>query len=721
MSNSSRAHGSTPPARRPALTRAARRVAGRLNRMPRTVLIGGGLIALLGLAVAGYYFRVYSQSRAREVAAATAWRTFDDAAARGDLSGMSAALERLIESRPDDPAALARRDSLRTGSADPNDVQLAKALVGLHLERDRLPEAAREARKVLAHEPKHWQSLCVLSHHALRHTRNPEEARRWLDALPDPNDPATPLDSGGLLHALELCKQLDRDPRPFRRAIVMRVLPYLRSGAVEFTPPLVKAQLIDCYLEPFSEPSDLNELLDYWGVVSRLAHSAVVEAEECGDRGALVRLGAIGHRLLDALTRLQDHRLIPPDRFAHFAKELKDRTRRTWLAVLARESTSVEPYTALAVLAVRDGDYRQAVERLIAGLAMCGDRPELHEPLARLATATGNGDVAIAITRAIAEKEPGDPNNWCRLATAAHAAGRYEPALAACERARALNANHPWAMRIQVSVWLETAHAREGLDLLRSLGERAVRTDVRLVQLAVRALVETGDVVTAAALADELEDAERASGSAPVRTVAAIRGFLDLRMDSALAEQVAKRTLRLSGSWPDQPRIWRVLADAHLRQAELGSPPWDATVARTALHAYERLPPSDRNTPAVIGAIATLQLKSLNDPLAAWNTLAPFRNPGVAPLLGPGQREILGAACIATGRPKEAVAVLEPAVRAPSAPRGCWIQLAIAYHAAGRSAEARTAFARAAQSSARTAGERAEWLAAKQLLDEERP
>jgi tetratricopeptide (TPR) repeat protein len=624
----------------------ARTVLGRLDRMPRAVLLGGGVVALLGLAVAGYYFRIYSQSRAREEAAATAWRSFDDAASRADQAGMCAAVERLIELRPDDPVALARRESLRTGSADPNDVQLATALVSLHLERDRLPDAAREARKVLAHDPKHWRSLCVLSHHAIRFNHDVAEARRWLDALPDPTDPVTPLDSGGLLHALQLSKQLDRDPSSLRRAIVMRVLPFLRGGAVEFVQPLGKAQLIECYLESFADRSMLTELLDHWGEVSRLMHSAITRAENTGDAIVLVQLAQLGHRLREALRQFHEHDLVPVERFTVLARDLNDQTRRAWLAVHAREPGRVEPYSGLAVLAVAGGDYRQAVERLLAGMAACGERPELIELLSRLAAATGNAKVAVTLTRTAAEKDPTDPLKWCRAAEAALSAGQHDLALAACEMSRRLAPDNLWACRIQASVWLETRKADQAIELFSSLGEGTLRADAGLLRLAIRALVETGDVTTAEAVADEAENSERHTSSR--LSVAAVRGLLDAARNHDLAARAAARSIRLVTHWCDDSHAWRLLADAHYRLAELSPTPWPADVARTALDAYARLPKADRSRPDVVAAVATLQLRALKDAKAARKTLAPLRDSAILPLLKPHQRELLAAAELAS-------------------------------------------------------------------------
>ena len=617
---------------------------------PRAVRVGIVVIVVLGLTAAGYYSRIYSQTRARERDEAAAWRSFDEAAATADFATMDAALDRLLTLRPGDLAATARKAALASGSADPDDTRLAAALVSRHLGQDRLVEAAREARKVIARDPKHWRSLCVLAHHAISMNRDPNEARRWLDTLPDPGDPHTRFDAGGLLHAVRLSDHVGRDSAPLRRAIVVRVLPVLRGGAPDSVSPLGRVQLIECYLEPFADRSILPQLLDHWGEVSRLLHSAVARAENTDDTIALIQLGQLGHRLREALRQFHQHELVPDERFALLARALDDQTRHAWLAVHAREPGRVELYSGLAVLAVAAGDYRQAVEQLLAGIAICGDRPELVELLARLAAATGNADVAVTLTRTAAQKDPTNSVKWCRAAQMALAAGQHDVALAACEKARSLAPNDLLACRIQASIWLEMREAGKAIDLLWSLGEGMVRADPGLLRLAVRALAEAGGVTTAEAIADELEHRER--DGLPRRSIAAVRGLLDSRGDPDVVALAAVRSLRLAAHWTGDSHAWRLVGDAHYRLAECSLPPWPADVARTAIKAYEQLPRTERTTPDVIAAVAALQLNSLKDAAAAWQTLAPLRDPAALPILTAHQRGILAAARLARNKVK---------------------------------------------------------------------
>lgn len=632
-----------PARRRPALARAAARLLGRFARAPRAIRYGAVLVLAAGLAAGGHYGRAYSLAREREREVAAAWRSFDDAADRADVAAMDAALVRVLALVPGDGHAAALRSALATGSAGPGDARVGAALVSAHLREGRLPDAAREARRVIESDPAHWRSLCVLAHHAMVVDRDDGAARRWLLRLPDPGHPDTRLDAGGLLHAARLAEPLGLDAGPFRRALVARVLPSLRVVDADAAAQPARVQLIDCYLEAFAGDASLVELSGYWGAVSRLADAAVSRAEGEGDVAVLVRVGEFGPPLRDALARIRDDGLVPPDRFAPFAKEVDDRTRRAWLTVRARQPARAEAYAGLAVLSVREGHYRRAVETLLEGLSACGDRPELLDKLARVATATGNGHAAVAVTRAAAEKDPSDPRKWCLAAAAAHADGRHAEAIAACRKARARAGDHPWASRIEVSARLAAGDHAGALDLLRSLGEAAVRSDPGLARLAVRALAETGEVTTAEAVADQVERAELARGSAPRLSTAAVRGLLDAGGDADFVARTAARSLRLTSHWPDDALAHHIQADAHYRLAELASPPWPPDVARTALRAYARLPRDERTSPEVVAAVAALELKALHDPAAAWRTLAPFRDPAAVPLLRPHHRELLAA------------------------------------------------------------------------------
>src|SRR5439155_497214 len=84
-----------------------------------------------------------------------------------DTEAIRSALDHVLAVRPDDEAATRYKAILDRGEADPDTPELALVFLGQHLQAGRLAEAAREAEKILAHNPKHWLARCVLAHHAL--------------------------------------------------------------------------------------------------------------------------------------------------------------------------------------------------------------------------------------------------------------------------------------------------------------------------------------------------------------------------------------------------------------------------------------------------------------------------------------------------------------------------------------------------------------------------
>ena len=265
----------------------------------------------------------------------------------------------------------------------------------------------------------------------------------------------------------------------------------MRGETADTGPPLQKVQFIECYLEPFGDQSSLAELAAHWGFASRLADDATRVAESKGDVVALVHLGRLAPQFYAALERLREHRHVSEVQFRMLAKELDVRTRRSWLAVRAREPARSEPYAGIAVLAVRAGDYRQAVATLLEGLAACGDRPELLDLLTRLATATGNANAALSITwtaaRRIRPIRRSGVSRRQRHSRQASVKSTVCVPKGTCERTETHVGLSDSGSRV-----VRKRRARKALELLESFGESVVRGDPRLVRLAVRALSRPG-------------------------------------------------------------------------------------------------------------------------------------------------------------------------------------------------------------------------------------
>jgi hypothetical protein len=725
-----------PPTGRPrwaaALAAPLRRAGRWFYYAPRGVQVGLALTLAAALVGGAYYGGTQVKGRVAEWEAAAAWREFDVATRDADPDRMRAALDRVLTVRPGDPLAARRRAALEAGAADLGDPEVALSLMTDHARHGRLPDAAREARKVLAEYPGHWRALCVLAHHALLVERDPAGCRRWLDRLPAPDDPAARLDASGLVTAARLSAAVGREPGPLRTLVVRRVLPTLRGAVAETAPPADKVQFVECYLESFAGPDPpLAELAGYWAAAARITDLAVSEAAAAGDLDTLVRLGQQSGPLFTALTQLLTDELVaiprdPADEYARRTKELAawfdgmardiaGRSRRAWLAVREKAPMRFEPYYGLADLAVREENRAEGVRVLREGLAACGPRVELLEPLTRLLSPADG----LALARVEAEKAGTDPAKWCLVASAALAAGERQQAIEACANARRFAPNHPWACTTEAGLWLENGHPERALDLLLKLGRPALLADPLRVRQYARALVEAGTPLgEIGETADELAKAHQ-----PALPVAFLLGVLEARRpDADRAKWVVARADALLAARPTSPLARRLLAEARYRQSELADPPWDPDLARIALREYDGLPTAARAEPGVAAAVAALHLKALKNPAAALRAAAPLRVPANALRLAPAQAEVLAAVLTANGDPKGAVQVLGRVCALPTdggvpgGTAGCWVQLALAHRAAGQPAEARAALDMVAKFPDRSPREEAEWRDAQQRL-----
>ena len=325
----------------------------------------------------------------REVGAA--WGEYAYAVRRGDMDAIREALDRVLVASPADPIATRYKTMLDAGAAEPDVEELAVILLHHHIRHDRLVEAAREGEKVLAKNPKYWQARCAVAHHALQVKKDRASTEQHLAQLPDPEDPAAGVNAGGLLYALRLSDTIGRDSTNLRRLIVRRLLPFLRGGTAATAPVSAKVQLLECYLEPFTDRSLLGELADYIGVVDRLADSAVNEAVAAGDVDILVRLGKFGPRMRAALAaiRANDPARLTDDRYLPLVKAVDERTRRAWQAVREKDPSRVEAYLGLANVALLARDQNAALAQVMDGIKACGDRVEFLELQMRLVATYG--------------------------------------------------------------------------------------------------------------------------------------------------------------------------------------------------------------------------------------------------------------------------------------------------------------------------------------------
>src|SRR5262249_21328489 len=154
--------------------------------------------------------------------------------------------------------------SVESGEADPGDKPMIALAIRLHLKHNRHAEALREARKMLALEPKDWIANCILGQDAI--DRKDEKAvEAHLSVVSDPQAAVTP-DLGGLLYALELHRRAGRDASRLRTFTVNKVIPTLRNQNLTTVPMPGRVQILACYIDTCLSVPDsvVPSLLEYW-------------------------------------------------------------------------------------------------------------------------------------------------------------------------------------------------------------------------------------------------------------------------------------------------------------------------------------------------------------------------------------------------------------------------------------------------------------------------
>lgn len=706
-------------------------VARGFARQPRWFRVGILLVTGVGAAVAGVYTKVHLKTRDAAHATSAAWEAYNAAAQKADLDGMRTALAAAAAANPADPTPARYRDMIDRGAADPDAPELAAALMAHHRSAERLPEAAREAEKVLAKYPKNWLARCYVADHALRDLGDRAAAERALAQLPDPEDAAAGVRLNGVMYALRLFDATGRDPTELRAVVVRKLVPLTRSAAAATAPAAAKVQLVACYLEPFADPAALPELAEFWAAVDRLAEDAAGEAAAAGDTRTLGRVAELGPRLCAALAliRAADPDRLPPDRFAALVAGVDDRTRRALMAVREKEPQRPEAYRGLAALALQANDPAAAVRHLVDGLAACGDRPELLEQLVAVVARYGTDASARSLAdRLWKSAETGRPSavKWCLAAEAALVVDRPDRALAACQTARAAEPRHPWACATEARIHARSGNFFEAREALAALGEPAVLANPTTARVHARVLVGTGLWVTRD---DEFKKVAATPGKGKAAAVAFLLGVLDAPPDAERAAWVAATAERVLAADPDTTGAALARAEALFRLAELSAAPhpedrarppvWNPARVTAALRAVNQLPAEQRATPDAIAAVAALQLKGEGNAAAALRTVTPLM--AAEGTATPAQLETIGTVLLANDRVPEAVRVLERAARAPGATAGCVVALAAAYERNRQPTEARAAIKRAEAMPNRSDREQAELVAAKLIFLKETP
>ncbi|MCE9568204.1 MAG: tetratricopeptide repeat protein [Planctomycetes bacterium] len=705
------------------------------THQPRVVRNGLVVVTALGLIASAVYTQIYLKRRATTQATVTAWKAYQEAAEKTDLDGMQAALNAVSAVTPGDPTPARYREMIDRGEADADNAELAVVLMTYHRSNERLPEAAREAEKVLVKYPKHWLARCFLAHHALQELHNPARAEQILNQLPDPEDPQAKVRLDGVLYALRLFDILGRDATQLRGVVLRKLVPLLKTPAAANASAAAKVQLVTCYLEPFADPSAISQLSGYWAAADKLTDDAATEAIATGDVGAMVRIAELGSpmRIALALLRDNDPERLPPDRFQTLLKALDDRTRRLWQAIREKEPQRPESYRGIARLALQDNKPVEAIQAILDGLAACGDQPEFLEQLVTLVARFGTEDSIQNLANRIwksAEATKTDPVKWCLAAEAALVVNRPDKASLACRNALAVRPNDPWACATLARILVRNGKFIEAREALAPLGATTILLSPTLTRLHARILVGSGLWILHDDEYKKVTDAQaKLKVKSSIPSVAFLQGVLDASPDVERAAWVAARAELILAADPNASGAALARAEALHRLANLtvtahpedrSQPPvWNASRVTAALRAIGQLTLEQRAEPEWITTVAMLQLKGEGNAGAALRTITPLLARQATAT--PAQLEILGQVLSANNRPAEAVRLLEPAARVHRPSAGCLVALALAYHKNHQPIDAARTLKEAEDIPNRTDREQAELIAAKFMFLREKP
>lgn len=652
-----------------------------VRSLPLAVRLATIAVLLPAIGYAGYLAFQKYEDRARNRAVIAEWQRFEMAAQKGTEPGeLQAILTKILAIQPTEPNALARRDALDCGSSDIADQSMVVMLMRGHVFAGRIGDAAREAAKRYATEPRDWFANCVLAHDALLQGHR-ENATRHLTALGNPDAHDLGIEPGGLRYGIEILRMAGRDISPVREFLVKRVLPVMRSENIAKLPPRSLAQFVHCYAETLLADELSPGLAEYGAPAARLAERALTGAIETDDRVAAEQVGELGPRFADGLNRLRAAKQIVDDQKNELATENEDRTVRAWRFVLQKQPKSPSAYAGLALSAARSNQPEEVREQIARGLEVCGDDPQLLSLFLRVCIAENRSAEAVERCFAAAERKPTDLSSWLLAADAALAARQRDKALIACRNARDIAPNKLLVARVETRMWCEAGFPNEAWKVISIYPQIDVARDPIALRYYTRAAIELGEekkFATIQTLANETKNL--------TLSLAIAQGFADTPDDAERLTRTAKLASAILDRWPSATEAAKIRANVLVRKLELGPTPWDRKVVDEAVKACEFALAAEPQESTIIGHLAWLKLRGQDDAAAATRIIAPLR--AYPNRLTVEQIEIVGAVLLANRQPEEAMRILELGANLSQRRAGTLVQLANAYRILGRASEA---------------------------------
>ena len=324
-------------------------------------------------------------------------------------------------------------------------------------------------------------------------------------------------------------------------------------------------------------------------------------------------------------------------------------------------------------------------ERIVRGLEICGDEPQLLSLFLRVCIAENSPADAMKRCFAAAERKPADLAMWLLAADAALAARQRDKAIIACRNARDIAPNKLLVARVEVRMWCEAGFPNEAWKVISLYPQTDVARDPIALRYYTRAAIECGEEAKFAivqTLANETANAAKD----PTLPLAIAQGFADTPDDAERLIRTAKTASAILDRWPSATAAAKIRANVLVRKLELGATPWDRKAVDEAVKACEFALAAEPLESTITGHLAWLKLRGQDDAAAAIRLIAPLRaNPN---RLSSDQIEIVGAVLLANGQPEEAARVLELGSQLSQRKAGTLIQLSRVYRTLGRMSDA---------------------------------
>jgi tetratricopeptide (TPR) repeat protein len=642
------------------------------TRPPAYLLLGTAVITGVSVVLAVPSWKLYREWQSERFRNAV-WRQLDQHILLNDLPAVEEDLTILSNHSPDDERVQQRLEAIRSGQAPTNDAKLARLLMRWHLQHARLDEAAREAAKLIVHEPHDWEARCISADYVSR--RGDREAlRNHLISLPRAASMESGIGLGAALYSARLFRGLGDEEHLYdlTEYIILRLLPYARSGAAFDYDPVARLQLVECYQWALLRLDGRPKLTQYWAPTQALCRS-VVESEP-PVAAYLTYLGELEEAHLGHLKDFLERELITQQEQEQLTREVEDRLAVVWDKVLALEPKNVKAHLGRAMHLFRTGAKVEAIAGVGHAIDTCGELPELiavkalflrdHDPQAGLAF----------LEQALKSENLTAP--LCQvLAEAARATGRFDKVLDACRRAEEIQPGLYWANRAIAEICMLQDKPTDAATALGRI-RKDLGNDKAGTALYVRALCACGAVDRASEFLGELGRDQR-----PTSVLLSGADALKSLGHEAEAERWARQVLERDRI---NPAANLTLADCLRAQAEVGERGWDAEKVQQATQRYRLARHELPDNIAVINNLAWLELKALGQTQEAFETSAPLRERPEASL-SPECLETLGAIYLGVGRPDDARRVLERAIATGGPRASFYLHLAQAYHDLQRS------------------------------------